>query len=855
MTWDEAVLKMAEWYKANVPHYANNRYPPPCELIGNQKPQADCSGFVTACLSYFAGLNTYKHTSTAGMLPDGEYAQWMKSLGFGVIVLTPEQEAELHANKQPGVPPSFFQPWDIIRHSQDGYGGPGNGHTYIIGPNNTRYEMGNGPSSMGRKYWNDKDHGKHGPYHDYHVFRMGASNIGGGSGSGGGAVGGSSGGAVAGWAGDFDEQAAAADASRGKKIFSRTTAQTNMFALFMTGEDSSALIDSDFFKTPPRIWQYFAPTIVMPTISFPVNPFEEEPGVLDPSLGVKLKKTVKEKLEKEERARREKEKKENNNPKDVADDENKKTEKDQNGKKNEEKNGENNEKDVTRGTGKQAQETHEKWAQTEPNLGYKEVKAPYTVEKDLKKDLGRSFPIIYINDHMFSEDEIQYFKLDCMGFLPTIELHIQSSSKNIIKENLPKEGDTVGVFIQYTHTLIRPLRCDFQITAAITKEVSQEYQQEFMSMIVYGELKIPDLYNSDVAFEYQGSSRNALIDIAQKLKLGYCFNDPDDTKDAQSWYCTPEQSGDPATYIEDLATHLYKDSSSFYGAWIDPRYNLTVINIREMLGTTIDCDDGIDLTKMVSVINNNFFDGSKQDRDKSVLTPKLFNNFLGDQATDTYYVYDYKLINQASEISNKMGLLQHSNFGINATGLPASLTIEINPQLCLNWEKVEGVTAKGEATDARYIALTGPGINRNQNDNPPENGNYTKSKTKTSAATDINVQSDADAAAAKAAESNQTVIIPQEGFLSGRGTEDNSFELDEVVVVGTRKNANKTGTEDSSTNLTESEEIKPAIDFDNVATDWELPGEFSYLKEMEGWGHAADDDIDIETLRQEVVIE
>lgn len=854
MTWEEAVKTMGKWYQDNIHSYwegGGRRGDPAsssplyvgmvgvrgsfkCDLL-NRNVQNDCTAFVGACCQYF-NPQVFGPMFAPGSADlanrNGEAAKKLQEAGFQILDWSEEA----------------MQPGDIIAGHYC-YGTKGH-HGEIYDGNKQSWSWGgvhdgkNGRKGMPCGYSGPPGH-TYGLIYRYPGGWTGQASATGGAVNGGG---GSSGGAVAGWAGDFDEQAAAADASRGKKIFSRTTAQTNMFALFMTGEDTSALIDSDFFKTPPRIWQYFAPTIVMPTISFPVNPFEEESGVLDPSLGVKLKKTVKEKLEKEERARREKEKKENNNPKDVADDENKKTEKDQNGKKNEEKNGENNEKDVTRGTGKQAQETHEKWAQTEPNLGYKEVKAPYTVEKDLKKDLGRSFPIIYINDHMFSEDEIQYFKLDCMGFLPTIELHIQSSSKNIIKENLPKEGDTVGVFIQYTHTLIRPLRCDFQITAAITKEVSQEYQQEFMSMIVYGELKIPDLYNSDVAFEYQGSSRNALIDIAQKLKLGYCFNDPDDTKDAQSWYCTPEQSGDPATYIEDLATHLYKDSSSFYGAWIDPRYNLTVINIREMLGTTIDCDDGIDLTKMVSVINNNFFDGTKQDRDKSVLTPKLFNNFLGDQATDTYYVYDYKLINQASEISNKMGLLQHSNFGINATGLPASLTIEINPQLCLNWEKVEGVTAKGEATDARYIALTGPGINRNQNDNPPENGNYTKSKTKTSAATDINVQSDADAAAAKAAESNQTVIIPQEGFLSGRGTEDNSFELDEVVVVGTRKNANKTGTEDSSTNLTESEEIKPVIDFDNVITDWELPGEFSYLKEMTGWGHAADDDIDIETV-------
>ena len=143
----------------------------------------------------------------------------------------------------------------------------------------------------------------------------------------------------------------------------------------------------------------------------------------------------------------------------------------------------------------------------------------------------------------------------------------------------------------------------------------------------------------------------------------------------------------------------------------------------------------------------------------------------------------------------EMGLLQHSNFGINATGLPSSLTIEINPQLCLNWEKIEGVTAKGEPTDARYIALVGPGINRNQNDNPPENGNYTQSKTKTSAATDINVQSDEDMEAAKNAESNQIKIASQEDFLN---TPSTAIELKGIIVTPQKS------TTDTSVNIEDS---------------------------------------------------
>ena len=773
ITFEQACKDLAKFIEDNHLWYHNCRYGPPCPLLGGDQIQPDCSGYASAVISYYAGVGKYHHGSSAGFYEGGHYFKFATEAGAQCIRVSAEQAKEFAA--QTGKPPSFTQPWDVIRHCVDGYGGPQNGHVYIIGNNGERWEMGGRVNKSSNKNphmpdtWYRDCGAASGKYHDYFIFRFGGG-VGAGT-SMAGSSGGGSGGAVAGWAGDWDEQAAAADASRGKKIFSRTTAQTNILGMLFTGEDSSAFLDSDIVKVPPRIWQYFPPSIVMPTISFPVNPWEEEEAWVDPSLGKAIKKKVKRKLEAEEKKKKKEEKKKESDPKKIAENENKDQEekaaeskkKDQ-AKKAKDKKKEASEEDelkdeYKRGTGEQARLTHEKWAQGESLAGYKVKEANYSVKADLKKDLGRSFPIVYINDHMFAEDEIVYMKIDCMGFLPTIELHVSSHSKNIVKENLPKEGDTIGVFIQYTHTLIRPLRCDFQINAAITKSISQEHQTEYMSMILYGDLKVPDLYNSNIAFEYMGSSRNALIDIAQKLKLGFCFNDNEDTMDAQCWYCTPEQSGDPATYMEDLITHLYKDSSSFYSGWIDPRYNLTVLNVRQMLGTTADCDEGLDITKMVSVINNNYFDGNRQEKNKSIITPKIFNNFMGDQASDTYYVYDYKLINQASEISNKMGLLVHSNFGINATGLPASLTIEINPQLCLNWEKIDGVTAKGIPTNARYLALVGPGINRNQNDNPPENGKYTESKTKKNALVDVNVQSDDDAEMAKNSPSNKQFDI------------------------------------------------------------------------------------------------
>jgi hypothetical protein len=55
-----------------------------------------------------------------------------------------------------------------------------------------------------------------------------------------------------------------------------------------------------------------------------------------------------------------------------------------------------------------------------------------------------------------------------------------------------------------------------------------------------GELNVPNLYNSNMSFSFAGTSRDAMIDAANKLGLGFFFCDPDNTDDNQMWYCMAE---------------------------------------------------------------------------------------------------------------------------------------------------------------------------------------------------------------------------------------------------------------------------------------------------------------------------
>jgi hypothetical protein len=57
-----------------------------------------------------------------------------------------------------------------------------------------------------------------------------------------------------------------------------------------------------------------------------------------------------------------------------------------------------------------------------------------------------------------------------------------------------------------------------------------------------GELFIPNLHNANMSFSFAGTSRDAMIDAASKLGLGFFFCDPENTDDNQLWYCMAESS-------------------------------------------------------------------------------------------------------------------------------------------------------------------------------------------------------------------------------------------------------------------------------------------------------------------------
>ena len=172
-TWMNCVKEMAKWYVSTGTHYVNAVVMQPCPLLGNSKTRPDCSGFVSACLSLFTKAGKYVVYSTATMVPGSQGFNFITGAGFKHRRLTSDEDK---AMADPNKRWTILQPGDIVRHNVNGYGSANSGHTYVIGENRLRYEMGgkNGRSVACTIPYNDYvDRGAaSGKYHSYDIFRL-----------------------------------------------------------------------------------------------------------------------------------------------------------------------------------------------------------------------------------------------------------------------------------------------------------------------------------------------------------------------------------------------------------------------------------------------------------------------------------------------------------------------------------------------------------------------------------------------------------------------------------------------------------------------------------------------------------
>lgn len=351
---------------------------------------------------------------------------------------------------------------------------------------------------------------------------------------------------------------------------------------------------------------------------------------------------------------------------------------------------------------------------------------------------GTQYPVVAINDYYFAPEEIAYFEVDCTGFIPTLVLKVRTKNKELSKGNIIREGDHCRVFFSedMLDNWVVPIRADFVITTCVSPKAHLIKMSQTYSYTILGELNVPDLHNSEMSFTFNGTSRDALRDAAQKLKLAYNFNNPENTNDKQFWQCVPQDNGGVVPYLIDCIEHSWMTEDRFFDGWIDPRYALNFIDISEMLGQD-GPDEGIDVAKITTNLTNFYSaEGNRVTDPSTGKMLKIFNNLVDSVYGNTpFAVISYQIENNAAQVTQQISLNRTQTYTLNNGGIDQDVNkADVDFKVVLNeWKMSNG-----------FYALLGDGSNLTYTSSDKLNGLYKQKANSRGADKITEVMSDED---------------------------------------------------------------------------------------------------------------
>jgi len=192
---------------------------------------------------------------------------------------------------------------------------------------------------------------------------------------------------------------------------------------------------------------------------------------------------------------------------------------------------------------------------------------------------GADKPLVMINSVYVTD--IDYMVLDETGKIPTIKIIFNDNTGTLNSANYPKNDPIISVYIKPQNSKFKPIRCDFLIVEM------KPLGSDNYSFSIYGELYIPKLYDN-VSKSYSNvSSKDALLQLASDLNLGYAQNEIS-TSDIMTWINSNNNSLD---FMKHVSDHAYKDDDTFFTSFIDKYYNINLIDVTEQLNINAEINN------------------------------------------------------------------------------------------------------------------------------------------------------------------------------------------------------------------------------------------------------------------------
>lgn len=265
------------------------------------------------------------------------------------------------------------------------------------------------------------------------------------------------------------------------------------------------------------------------------------------------------------------------------------------------------------------------------------------------KQYGGAFPLVKINEYVFTTNQVMTLELLCVSELPSINITLNITDKSFYSTSYPKDGDVLTVFIRSKNDVFKPIRNDYEITSinSIPRDGGDENTPDTITLS--GVLRVPG-YFATKCFSKRGTAMNVIHRTAADLKLGFASNEVD-TSDEQAWICPYDKVSD---FLYNTTSASWNNDKSFYTYFIDQYYYLNFVNIESMFSEKTD----IDTAMVTSILTNDYV----KDSEKAEHEGKLILSDWDELSMTNFYIMSYNINNNAASINNTHGYRRYAMF-------------------------------------------------------------------------------------------------------------------------------------------------------------------------------------------------
>ena len=262
-------------------------------------------------------------------------------------------------------------------------------------------------------------------------------------------------------------------------------------------------------------------------------------------------------------------------------------------------------------------------------------------------------PDIRINGYDVQMDRLNFFSLQNDSFYPEIRIQFSDVDGLFTARFYPKDGDLIQLNIrsQGDETTFKPIRIDFTIDDC--KPVGGGGGVAANEYLIEGKMFVPNLFTEKVEYEEEVTSWDALLNISERLQLGYASN-VEETADVMTW-TNPNDTTE--SFIKDIVANSYLSDETFFTAYIDPYYYLTMVDVNRLFSQEGAIEASLDFSQNAGdTMGANGNDGQTEES-----FPNYLSNLVQMQG-GARYISKHQMVNNSGEITKANGYKRYTQY-------------------------------------------------------------------------------------------------------------------------------------------------------------------------------------------------